>query len=473
MLRYVPDRVLLIRIVAALAPLAVVAFIWIANRPPLGIPNGTIVQITHSRSFEGQPSLSPDGTVVAFRCDYHGNSDVCVSDVSGGNLRNLTLGSREDESEPAFSPDGQTIAFRGGSRGIFTIPAAGGTPVQLTTTGESPAWTPDGRSVVYSVATIAGAVFRQGVTEGFTIDLASRATRRIPIILDFHEPAVSPRGWRIAYVGRQAPPPTRRAIANARTDVWTVALDGRPAVRVTSDNATETSPLWSADGRFLYYVSDRNGSSAIWRVAIDERTGQLAGRPEVVPTPYSQPTQITRSADGRQLAWADRQPLERILRVEFDADARATRGAPVEIAAGGSGFDGPDVPSDPGPPRPPASVNPAMPLAALAYPGHWSPQRTLYAGTAAGAVWIYSSATREHYQLRPGSSPVWLNDGRRLIFSAEGRLFIAEAVLKISRELIALGDQSLGSPRLSPDNRQLYFTSEGVDANLWMLTADR
>jgi hypothetical protein len=46
-------------------------------------------------------------------------------------------------------------------------------------------------------------------------------------------------------------------------------------------------------------------------------------------------------------------------------------------------------------------------------------------------------------------------------------------VLKISRELIALADQSLESPRLSPDNRQLYFTAEGVDANLWMLTIGR
>jgi Tol biopolymer transport system component len=473
MLRYLTDSVLLIRIVAALAPVAIIAFVWFANRPALAIPDGTIEKITHGRSFEGEPSLSPDSTTVAFRCDYRGNSDICVADASGENIRNLTLDSPDDDTEPAFSPDGRTIAFRAGLRGIHTMPAAGGTPEQVTVTGASPAWTPDGRSIVYSVATIPGAVFRQGLTEGYTVELATRARRRIPLILDFHEPAVSPRGGRIAFVGRQAPPPTRRAIASSRTDLWTVALDGRPAVRVTSDNATESSPLWSADGRFLYYVSDRNGSSAIWRVAIDERTGEVSGRPETVPTPYSQPTQITRSADGRLLAWEDRQPLERFLRVEFDADARTTRGAPVEIARGASGFDAPDVPSDPGPPRPPASVNPAMPLAALAYPGHWSPQRTLYAGTAAGAVWIYSAATREHYQLRPGNSPVWLNDGRRLIFSSDGRLHIAEAVLKISRELIALADQSLESPRLSPDNRQLYFTAEGVDANLWMLTIDR
>ena len=50
---------------------------------------------------------------------------------------------------------------------------------------------------------------------------------------------------------------------------------------------------------------------------------------------------------------------------------------------------------------------------------------------------------------------------------------IAEAVLKISRELIALPDQTLGAPRLSTDNQRLYFTAEGADSNLWMMRVGR
>ena len=171
MARFVPDRVLAIRIAAALAPAAFVAFIYWTSRPSMSVPEGTITQITQSRNFEGQPSLSPDGSRIAFRCDLRGNSDICVSDVDGRNTRNLTAESRDDESDPAYSPDGRTIAFRSGSRGLFTIPADGGPMTQLTNTGTEPAWMPDGRSVVYSVTTIPGAVFRQGLTEGFIVDV--------------------------------------------------------------------------------------------------------------------------------------------------------------------------------------------------------------------------------------------------------------------------------------------------------------
>jgi Tol biopolymer transport system component len=327
---------------------------------------------------------------------------------------------------------------------------------------------------VFSRTTVPGAVFREGIVEGFRIDLATRTAQRLPLVVDFHEPAVSPHGHRIAFTGR-ASPVIRHGFAvpnTSRTDLWTVSLDGRAPQRVTSDAAVDRSPMWSADGHHLYYVSDRNGSSAIWRIAIEERSGLARGTPEMISTPYSQPAKLSRSADGRRLVWADTQRVERLMRIAFDAEARTTRGAPAEIAPGSPEWEDPDAPSD-RPPRAPAAASPPLPLAAPAFPGRWSPDRSLFAGTAGGAVWVYSTATREHYQLRPGKSPVWLNDGRRIIYASEGRLYLAEAVLKISRELLSLADQTLEGPRLSPDNRRLYFNADGVDANLWLLTVDR
>lgn len=465
------DRVSVIRVAAALAPAAVIAAAWLFTGNSL--PRGRIEQLTSSRAFEGQPSLSPDGSLVAYRCDDRGNSDICVATIPSTTIRNLTSESLDDESRPSFSPDGRTIAFQSEARGIFTVPLEGGAPTQVTTTGESPAWTPDGRSIVYSVNTIPGALFRDGVTEGFIVDLATRVTRRIPLVVDFHDPAVSPHGTRIAYSGRQLPRTARRGFSSAAPDIWIVGLDGRQAVRVTNDVAIESSPMWSVDGRFLFFVSNRNGSSAIWRVPIDEDRGQPRGRPELVQTPYSQPVRITRSADGRRIAWADAQPVERSMRVGFDADARTIRGAPVEIPPGAPEADDPEPAADARPPRAPATGTPSAPLAALAFPGRWSPDRTLYAGTAGGAVWIYSTAARDHYQLRPGKSPIWLSDSRRLIYASEGKLYLAEAVFKIARELLVLADQSLDAPRLSPDNRLLFFTAEGIDANLWLMTVDR
>ena len=464
----------MIRLVAALAPASLVWMLWMASGPGDGLPDGRIAQLTHTRAFEGQPSVSPNGTQIAYRCDYQGNRDICVSGIESGSVRNLTSESHDDEAEPAFSPDGRTIAFRSGSRGIFTIPAGGGAFTFVAAGGTEPAWTPDGRWIVFSKVTVPGAVFREGITEGHSIELSTHTTRRLPLIVDFHEPAVSPHGHRVAYVGRPSPVirQGRGVPSTNRSDVWTVSLDGRPPQRVTDDGAVERSPMWSADGHHLYYVSDRNGSSAIWRVAIDEESGRPRGKPEILSTPYSQPVKIARSADGRRLVWADEQRVDRLMRVAFDSEARTTRGAPIEIAAGSSEWEDPEPPADVLP-MPAPETGPSQPPAALAFPGRWSPDRLLFAGTNAGAVWIYSTTSREHYQLRVGKSPVWLNDSRRLIYASDGRLYLAEAVVKVARELLVLAGHTLDAPRLSPDNRRLYFSAEGIDANLWLLTVDR
>ena len=465
-------RTLIIRIVAALIPASVVWMLWMASGPGDGLPDGRIVQLTHARAFKGQPAISPDGTQVAYRCDYQGNTDICITGIDGGTVDNLTRDSDDDEAEPTFSPDGRRIAFRSGSRGIFTISASGGPFAFVAAGGTEPAWTPDGRWIVFSKVAIAGAVFREGITEGYAIELATHTTRRLPLIVDFHEPAVSPHGHRVAYVGRPAPVIRQGTTVPStnRTDLWTVSLDGRPPQRVTDDRAVERSPMWSADGHHLYYVSDRNGSLAIWRVAIDEESGRPRGQPEMLTTPYSQPVRIGRSADGRRIVWADEHRVDRVMRVAFDAEARTTRGAPVEIAPGSPEWDDPEPPADVRSLNWPAAASPSLPLA---FPGRWSPDRSLFAGTNAGAVWIYSPLAREHYQLRHGKSPVWLNDSRRIIYASDGRLYIAEAVLKVARELLVLAGQNLDAPRLSPDNRRLYFSAEGIDANLWLLTVDR
>jgi dipeptidyl aminopeptidase/acylaminoacyl peptidase len=460
-----------LRVFAGLAPAVVVGLLVLMSRMPGRLPQGPILQVAGSRAFEGEPSLSPDGQWLAFRCDGRGNADICVSTAEGRQVRNLTSGSADDESEPAFSPDGSTIAYRSGRGGIGLVARGGGPMRPLTSVGRAPAWSPSGTSIVYVVEVPAGPDPRAAASEGWRVDLATGYKTRIAPP-DFREPAVSPGGGRIAFVGRPLESRSRRRFSNVSGDLWTMSLDGGEPVRVTDNAAAESSPMWSPDGRFLFYVSNRSGSSAIWRIQISERTGRTRGQPEPVRTPFSQPVHLTRSADGRRLAWSDSRRVDRVMRVVFDADARRIRGVPAEVTAGdpdweSAGGDAVDLNREAGVPARRASA-PVLPPG-VSFPGHWSPDRTLFAGTAGGSVWIYHLETKRYEQLRPGANPVWLNDSRRVAYAHDGRLFLADALLKISRELFSMPDQHLGSPRLSRDNLHLYFTNAGVDANIWIM----
>src|SRR5207302_7839392 len=56
-------------------------------------------------------------------------------------------------------------------------------------------------------------------------------------------------------------------------------------VAATSDPSVDWNPLWSPDGRYLYFGSSRDGTMNLWRVAIDEPTGKPAAPPEPLLLP--------------------------------------------------------------------------------------------------------------------------------------------------------------------------------------------
>jgi dipeptidyl aminopeptidase/acylaminoacyl peptidase len=87
------------------------------------------------------------------------------------------------------------------------------------------------------------------------------------------EPAVSPDGKRVAYALRT----TDMDANKGRTAIWLQDIHKRAAaaVRLTDLAANSSAPEWSGDGRFLYYLSNRSGSSQVWRFAPgNERTGE-------------------------------------------------------------------------------------------------------------------------------------------------------------------------------------------------------
>lgn len=172
-------------------------------------------------------SWSPDGRQLAFVVYAEGDEEINIFDVESGDVRRrIRVSGVGAVSDPAWSPDGRHIAFSGSAGGmvdLYLLELESGQVRQLTTgrTAEiHPAWSPDGRTIAF--ATEAGpetdeALLVYGETRLALLDLQSNQTRFLPVL---------------------------------------------------SAQAKHMNPQFAPDGQSLYFVSDVEGFSDIFRVEL-------------------------------------------------------------------------------------------------------------------------------------------------------------------------------------------------------------
>lgn len=278
--------------------------------PPESAKAFKFTQLT-SDEEASMPSLSPDGKTVIFSSRRTGNWDVYAKRLDESNPLNLTQNSRSNDRDAVFSPNGEQIAFssdRDVAAGIFLMERTGENIRKVADIGHNPSWSPDGTEIVYSTGPVNDPNTREAYPASLWIANLVSGEKRELTREDAVQPQWSPGGHSIAFWATD--------LGGIR-DIKTISSKGGDAVAITNDPHVDWNPVWSRDGKYLYFSSNRGGSMNFWRVPIDEQSGEALGSPEPFTTPSTFSQDLTFSGDGRTFAFAQQIKTSNILRAEF------------------------------------------------------------------------------------------------------------------------------------------------------------
>lgn len=292
--------------------------------------SATNIQLTDQAGTEYFPSLSPDGKTFVYASDDDGQFDIFSQRIGSKTRTKLTKDSPAEDTEPTFSPDGELIAFRSERvpRGIYVMGLSGENLKCVSEFGYQPSWSPDGKELAVSTFGLSAPSVRIGRDNGIWIVNIESGKRRELVREEASFPTWSPNGKRIAYwmYGKGV----------GRRDVATMAADGSGSpVIVTKDFAVSNwNPVWSPDGRYLYFVSDKSGNLNFWRVAIDQSTGKVLSEPEPINSPSKYSRHLNFSKDGKRMIYVQTDNQTNIKGVQIDMASEKLLGEPTWITRG-------------------------------------------------------------------------------------------------------------------------------------------
>jgi TolB protein len=193
----------------------------------------------HGQAHYRPSAWSPDSRTFAITASQHGNAEVYVIDVKGGDERRMTHRPGWD-SVYGWSPDGRNLLVGGVGRGpndtfghrpedLYVISADGGPERNLTRSPESEsggaAWSPDGRRIAFLRN------YGHGVVQVMNADGSNVRDLRAITVPD-QAPSWSPDGRQLAFTGNLS-----------RFEVHVINADGTKRRNLTPKGGQ--FPVWS------------------------------------------------------------------------------------------------------------------------------------------------------------------------------------------------------------------------------------
>jgi Tol biopolymer transport system component/DNA-binding winged helix-turn-helix (wHTH) protein len=434
-------------IVAVLALVGVI--LWLMQRPareaaPDPLDRYAVSRVTEFEGAEEHAAISRDGRVVAFLRERDGLWDAWVGHIGADDFHKLTDGTMGELRNPSvrtlgFSPDGSQVTIwtrtqdpsgRGVVDAGWTVPTFGGAPKPYLRNIAEFDWSPDGKHIVYHTSEAGDPMF---------IASADEKERGRPLYvgaagLHSHFPLWSRDGRFVYFVHGYVPD---------EMDVWRIAAGEGAPERLTFHNSRVSFLAWLDDRTLLYLATAEDGSGP-WLHAFDVERGS-SSRLDTHGREYAS---IAASVDGRRIVATEVRSTAGLWRARLQADGSfaATDATPLDILT-------------------PRGLSPRI-----------GKELILYRAPRAGRDGIYKLAGGVTTELWSGAEgrviagPALAPDGRRVAFPVQRRgrtgLYVmnvdGSGMQRLAEELdvrgapawspegnwIAIGAMSGGTPRL-------------------------
>jgi hypothetical protein len=259
---------------------------------------------------ETSPAAAPSGDLVAAVSVSAGDVDVVLFDARKRvMIRNLTKGYSNEYQylvaqetylgrlmgrDLSFSPDGNSIAIfakREKARSLLLLDVLNGGIGEMIDLPDieqplAPAFSPDGKKIAF-------AGWRDNRFDVFLLDLETREITNFTND-DVYDgaPTFSPDGKSLVLVS---------VVGDGYGKLFRIDLD-KPGQRyqLTGGDSNENDPVYSPDGKRVYFTSDRDGRDNIY--SLDPATGEVKQHTNVV-TGASMPTVLRDAEEGERLVF--------------------------------------------------------------------------------------------------------------------------------------------------------------------------
>ena len=409
-----------------------------------------------------QPAVSPDGKEVAFVS----GGNIWAVPAEGGDAHILIAGAG-DVGRPLYSPDGKQIAFASSRTGngdiyLFTPETGGLRRVTFDDAPERPdAWSPDGKYLYYTT----GGHDVGGCTDVYRVEAAGGTPMPVAAETYRSEFCAAPNrdGHTVAFCadGMAYSQWWRHGHSHIdEAELWITSGDpAHPDYRRLTDYGAKTLwPAWGADGRTLYYMSDRSGAENLWSVGLPPTSVNKATTQPAMP----EPRQLTQFRDGRLLyptVSADGRTIvfERDFGVwKYDVSTGATGPIPIHLRG---------MVAEPATNR--ETITKGVSELAVSHDGRKMAvvvRGQVYAAAANGGSTGAGSVVRVTHTDAVEARVAWANDDRRLVYTStrDGprHLYLYDFATKSETRLTnSAGDD--GHPVFSPDDGAVVFARDG------------